>query len=48
MKIYVEIVLRRGKGERGRTMEGVNLRYIVSTCVNITMYPLYNNYMLIK
>jgi hypothetical protein len=32
----VEIVLRRGG--RGRTMEGVNLRHIVST-INITMYP---------
>jgi hypothetical protein len=31
----VEIVLRRQKGKR---MEGVNLRYIVSTYVNIIMY----------
>jgi hypothetical protein len=28
-------------------MEGVNLRYIVSTFLNVTMYPQYNN-MLIK
>jgi hypothetical protein len=29
-------------------MEGVNLtKYIVSTYVNITMYPLYNYYVLI-
>jgi hypothetical protein len=36
----VEIVLRRGgeKG-RGRIMEGVSLRYIVSTYVNVTVYP---------
>jgi hypothetical protein len=32
----VEIVLRRGEGER-RRMKEVNLRYIVSTDVNITM-----------
>jgi hypothetical protein len=32
----VEIVLRRG---RGRMMERVNLRCIVSTYINITMYP---------
>jgi hypothetical protein len=29
-------------------MEGVNLRYIVSTFVNVTMYPQYNNNMIIK
>jgi hypothetical protein len=29
-------------------MEGVNLTYIVSIYVNITMYPLYNYYILIK
>jgi hypothetical protein len=28
-------------------MEGVNLRYIASTFVKVTMYPLYNN-MIIK
>jgi hypothetical protein len=33
-----EIVLKRGEG-RGRMMEGVYLRYIVSTYVNIIMYP---------
>jgi hypothetical protein len=27
------------KREEGRMMEGVNLSYIVSTYVNITMYP---------
>jgi hypothetical protein len=40
----LEIVLRRGKR---RMMEGVNLRYILSTYVNVTMYPpvqqLYSN-----
>jgi hypothetical protein len=35
----VEIVLRRGEEEEGRMMERVNLRYFVSTYVNITMYP---------
>jgi hypothetical protein len=34
----VKIVLSRGKG-KGRKMEGVNLRYIVSTDVNISMHP---------
>jgi hypothetical protein len=34
----VEIALRRGEEERGSVMEGANLRYIVSTYVNITMY----------
>jgi hypothetical protein len=34
----VEIVLRRGRGERENN-GGVNLRHIVSTYVNITMYP---------
>jgi hypothetical protein len=34
-----EIVLRRGEGERGRTMERVNLRNTVNTYVNITTYP---------
>jgi hypothetical protein len=43
----VNIFLRRGRGE-GRMMEGVNLRYIVSTYVSIKMYPLYNSYMLTK
>jgi hypothetical protein len=32
----VEIVLR-ARGERGKTMEGINLSYI-STYVNITIY----------
>jgi hypothetical protein len=44
----VEIVLRWGDREEGRMMEGVKLRYIVNTYVNISMYPLYNYYMLIK
>jgi hypothetical protein len=36
----IEIVLRRkGRWGRRRMMEGVNLRYIVCTYVNITMYP---------
>jgi hypothetical protein len=35
----IEIVLRkRDRGQR-RMMEGVNLRYTVSTFVNVTMYP---------
>jgi hypothetical protein len=34
----VEIALRRGSERRGRMMEGINLRYIVRTYVNITMY----------
>jgi hypothetical protein len=34
----VEIVLRRRGGGRGRMMNGVNLRYIVNTYVNITTY----------
>jgi hypothetical protein len=33
----VEIVLSRRGG--GRRMERINLKYIVSTYVNITMYP---------
>jgi hypothetical protein len=33
-----EIVLGR-EGGRGKTMEGINLRYIISTYVNIIMYP---------
>jgi hypothetical protein len=35
----VEIVLRSGGGEKRKTMERVNLRYVVSTDVNITKYP---------
>jgi hypothetical protein len=34
----VEIVLRKGGGRRRRKREGVNLMYIESTFVNITMY----------
>jgi hypothetical protein len=34
----VKIFLRRGKGRRGRTMQGVNLRYVVSTYANIPRY----------
>jgi hypothetical protein len=30
----------KGVGKRGRMTEWVNLRYIISTYVNITMYPL--------
>jgi hypothetical protein len=41
-----------GRGERRRMMEGVNLRYIVTTHVNITMYPpvqiLYANKIILK
>jgi hypothetical protein len=29
-------------------MEGVNLRFFVSTFVNVTMYPQYDNNMIIK
>jgi hypothetical protein len=29
-------------------MEGGDLRHIVSTFINVTMYPQYNNNMLIK
>jgi hypothetical protein len=29
---------KKGEGGEGRKMEGVNLRYIVGTYVNITMY----------
>jgi hypothetical protein len=35
----VETILRRGGGEIKENDEGVNLRYIVSTSVNVTMYP---------
>jgi hypothetical protein len=41
-----EIVLKWATEERERMMEGVNLGYIISTYVNITMYPLHNYYML--
>jgi hypothetical protein len=37
-----EIVKRNHElraGRRGRTMQGVNLRYIINTYVNITMHP---------
>jgi hypothetical protein len=44
----VKIVLRKGGGKRGIMKEGVNLRSIVSTYINITMYHLYNYYMLTK
>jgi hypothetical protein len=45
----VEIVLGRGRGKEGEwSMEGVNLRYIISIYVNITVFSLYNYYMLIK
>jgi hypothetical protein len=37
-----------GGGETKENSEGVNLRYIVSTLVNVTMYPQYNNNMIIK
>jgi hypothetical protein len=42
----VEIILRRGK-RIGRMMGGINLTYIVSTYVNITIYLLYSYYTLI-
>jgi hypothetical protein len=35
----IQIVLKGGEGRRGRKMKGVNLRYIINTYVNITMYP---------
>jgi hypothetical protein len=38
-----EIILRRGDGEKRRIMEEVNLRYNMSTFVNVTIYPQYNN-----
>jgi hypothetical protein len=34
-----EIIPRKGGGGKGRTMKRVTLRYIVSSYVNITMYP---------
>jgi hypothetical protein len=44
----VKIIPRRGEGGEGRMMKRVNLiRYIISTYVNITIYPLCNYYMLI-
>jgi hypothetical protein len=33
---------------RGRNNGGINLKHTVSTYVNITMYPPYNDYMLTK
>jgi hypothetical protein len=44
----VEIVLRVWEGKGQKMMEGVNLRNIVSSYVNITMYSLYNNHMPIE
>jgi hypothetical protein len=46
----VEIVLRSGGGERKENNGGCksNLRYIISTYVNTTIFPLHNSYMLIK
>jgi hypothetical protein len=38
--------VERGGGEL--RMEGVNLRYIVSTFINITRYSKYNNNILMK
>jgi hypothetical protein len=35
----VEIILRSRERKSRRRMEGVNLRYIVSIYINITMYP---------
>jgi hypothetical protein len=45
----VEIILRRGKGETGRMIVGINLIkiYCKHKC-KYTKYPLYNYYMLIK
>jgi hypothetical protein len=34
----VEIVLQRREGRKGRMMERVNLKYMVSTHINITVY----------
>jgi hypothetical protein len=41
----VQIVLRSGERAKKKNNEGINLRYIVSTDVNITMPPLYSYYM---
>jgi hypothetical protein len=43
----VECSKNGGSEEEGEWWKGVNLTYIVSTYVNITMYPLCNYYMLI-
>jgi hypothetical protein len=40
---HIETILRRGERGDKWMMEGVNLRYIVSTFINVPMYPLYNN-----
>jgi hypothetical protein len=44
----VEIILRMGGGGIKENDRGVNLRYVVRTFVNVTMYPQYNNNMIIK
>jgi hypothetical protein len=44
----VEIVLRRGKGDEGECLAGVNLRYTASIYVNTQYILLYNYCMLIK
>jgi hypothetical protein len=43
----VEIVRRRGRGDEANKGGGESKTYL-SMYVNITMYPLYNYYMLIK
>jgi hypothetical protein len=35
----VEIFVRRGRGENRERLSRITLRYIVSTYVNITVYP---------
>jgi hypothetical protein len=50
--IPVEFVLGIGGGGRRRTMEAINLRFIVSTCINIIMCSpvqlLYANKIILK
>jgi hypothetical protein len=38
-----ETILRMGKAGQKTMMQGVNLKYIVSTFINVTMYTQYNN-----
>jgi hypothetical protein len=44
----IEIVLRRCCKGKGRMMEGINLRNIVSAHINITIYSFVQCYMLIN
>jgi hypothetical protein len=46
---HVKTVLRRGRGRRKeKDGRGVNLRSIISTFVDVIIYPLYNYNMLIN